>query len=145
MGTAVARGSSETHFHKRGEAFRIPGMQVNGMDVLEMRAAAEAAIDYVRGGNGPILMEVKTYRYRGHSMSDPAKYRSREEVQDMKEKSDPIDGLRKDMLAAGITEEELKVIDKDIRRIVTEAADFAETSPEPDVAELYTDILVGQY
>jgi pyruvate dehydrogenase E1 component alpha subunit len=145
MGTAVARGSSETHFHKRGEAFRIPGMQVNGMDVLEMRAAAEAAIDYVRGGNGPILMEVKTYRYRGHSMSDPAKYRSREEVQDMKEKSDPIDGLRKDMLAAGITEEELKVIDKDIRRIVTEAADFAETSPEPDVAELYTDVLVGQY
>jgi pyruvate dehydrogenase E1 component alpha subunit len=145
MGTAVARGSSETHFHKRGEAFRIPGMQVNGMDVLEMRAAAEAAIDYVRGGNGPILMEVKTYRYRGHSMSDPAKYRSREEVQDMKEKSDPIDGLRKDMLAVGITEEELKVIDKDIRRIVTEAADFAETSPEPDVAELYTDILVGQY
>ncbi len=145
MGTAVARGSSETHFHKRGEAFRIPGMQVNGMDVLEMRAAAEAAIDYVRGGNGPILMEVKTYRYRGHSMSDPAKYRSREEVQDVKEKSDPIDGLRKDMLEAGITEDELKVIDKDIRRIVTEAADFAESSPEPDVAELYTDILVGQY
>ncbi len=145
MGTAVARGSSETHFHKRGDAFRIPGMQVNGMDVLEMRAAAEAAIDYVRGGNGPILMEVKTYRYRGHSMSDPAKYRSREEVQDVKEKSDPIDGLRKDMLVAGITEDELKVIDKDIRRIVTEAADFAESSPEPDVAELYTDILVGQY
>ena len=145
MGTAVSRSSSETHFHKRGEAFRIPGMQVNGMDVLEMRAAAEAAIDYVRGGNGPILMEVKTYRYRGHSMSDPAKYRSREEVQDMKEKSDPIDGLRKDMLAAGIAEDELKVIDKDIRRIVTEAADFAETSPEPDVGELYTDILVGQY
>ena len=145
MGTAVSRSSSETHFHKRGEAFRIPGMQVNGMDVLEMRAAAEAAIDYVRSGNGPILMEVKTYRYRGHSMSDPAKYRSREEVQDMKEKSDPIDGLRKDMLAAGIAEDELKVIDKDIRRIVTEAADFAETSPEPDVGELYTDILVGQY
>jgi pyruvate dehydrogenase E1 component alpha subunit len=145
MGTAVARGSSETHFHKRGEAFRIPGMQVNGMDVLEMRAAAEAAIDYVRSGNGPILMEVKTYRYRGHSMSDPAKYRSREEVQDVKEKSDPIDGLRKDMLAAGVTEDELKAIDKEIRRIVTEAADFAETSPEPDAAELYTDILVGQY
>ncbi len=145
MGTAVARGSSETHFHKRGEAFRIPGMQVNGMDVLEMRAAAEAAIDYVRSGNGPILMEVKTYRYRGHSMSDPAKYRSREEVQDVKEKSDPIDGLRKDMLEAGITEDELKVIDKDIRRMVTEAADFAESSPEPDVSELYTDILVGQY
>ena len=145
MGTAVSRGSSETHFHKRGEAFRIPGMQVNGMDVLEMRGATDAALDYVRGGNGPILMEVKTYRYRGHSMSDPAKYRSREEVQDVKEKSDPIDGLRAQMVAAGIGEDQIKEIDKDIRRIVNASADFAESSPEPHPDELYTDILVEQY
>jgi pyruvate dehydrogenase E1 component alpha subunit len=145
MGTAVARGSSETHFHKRGDAFRIPGMQVNGMDVLEMRAATEVALDYVRSGNGPLLMEVKTYRYRGHSMSDPAKYRSREEVQDVREKSDPIDGLKKIMLEAGITEDDIKAIDKDIRKIANEAADFAESSPEPDLRELYTDILVETY
>jgi pyruvate dehydrogenase E1 component alpha subunit len=145
MGTAVARGSSETHFHRRGESFRIPGMQVNGMDVLEMRGATEAALDFVRGGNGPILMEVKTYRYRGHSMSDPAKYRSREEVQDVKEKSDPIDGLKKLMLEAGIAEDDIKIIDKDIRKIVNESADFAETSPEPELQELYTDVLVGSY
>jgi len=145
MGTAVARGSSETHFHKRGDAFRIPGMQVNGMDVLEMRAATEAALDYVRSGNGPLLMEVKTYRYRGHSMSDPAKYRSREEVQDVREKSDPIDGLKKIMLEAGISEDDIKAIDKDIRKITNEAADFAESSPEPELGELYTDILVETY
>jgi pyruvate dehydrogenase E1 component alpha subunit len=102
-------------------------------------------VDYVRSGNGPLLMEVKTYRYRGHSMSDPAKYRSREEVQDVREKSDPIEGLKKHILAAGLSEDLLKEIDKDIRRIVNESADFAETSPEPDVAELYTDILVESY
>jgi pyruvate dehydrogenase E1 component alpha subunit len=145
MGTAVKRGSSETEFHRRGDAFRIPGMQVNGMDVLEMRGAADVAVDYVRSGNGPLLMEVKTYRYRGHSMSDPAKYRSREEVQDVREKSDPIEGLKKHMLAAGIGEEAFKDIDKDIRKIVNDSADFAETSPEPNVAELYTDVLVGSY
>ncbi len=145
MGTAVSRGSAETHFHKRGEAFRIPGMQVNGMDVLEMRGAADVALDYVRGGNGPLLMEVMTYRYRGHSMSDPAKYRSREEVQDVREKSDPIEGLKKMMLDAGIAEDDIKGIDKDIRRISNEAADFAESSPEPGPAELYTDVLVGAY
>ncbi len=145
MGTAVARGSSETEFFRRGEAFRIPGMQVNGMDVLEMRGATEAALEYVRSGQGPILMEVKTYRYRGHSMSDPAKYRSREEVQDVKEKSDPIDGLKKDMIDAGISEDAIKEIDKDIKRIVNASADFAETSPEPDPSELYTDVLVETY
>jgi pyruvate dehydrogenase E1 component alpha subunit len=145
MGTAVNRSSSETDFHRRGESFRIPGIQVNGMDVLEMRGAADMALDYVRSGNGPLLMEVKTYRYRGHSMSDPAKYRTREEVQDVKEKSDPIDGLKKIMLEAGISEDAIKGIDKEVRRISNEAADFAETSPEPDVAELYTDVLVGSY
>jgi pyruvate dehydrogenase E1 component alpha subunit len=145
MGTAVKRGSAEPDFHRRGEAFRIPGMQVNGMDVLEMRGATDAALDYVRSGHGPLLMEVKTYRYRGHSMSDPAKYRTREEVQDVREKSDPIDGLKKIMLEAGVDEAQIKEIDKDIRRIASEAADFAETSPEPDVAELYTDVLVEAY
>ena len=145
MGTKVARGSAETDFHLRGASFRIPGIQVNGMDALEVRGAAEVAVEFVRGGNGPLLMELKTYRYRGHSMSDPAKYRSREEVQDVREKSDPIEGLKKDMAAAGISEDAIKEIDKDVRKIVAEAADFAETSPEPDPRELYTDILVGQY
>ena len=145
MGTKVARGSAETDFHLRGTSFRIPGMQVNGMDVLEVRGAAEVALEYVRGGNGPLLMELKTYRYRGHSMSDPAKYRSREEVQDVREKSDAIEAVKRDLNAAGIGEDALKEIDKDIRQIVTEAADFAESSPEPEASELYTDVLVGAY
>jgi pyruvate dehydrogenase E1 component alpha subunit len=145
MGTKVDRSSAETDFHLRGTSFRIPGMQVNGMDVLEVRGAAEAALKYVRAGNGPLLMELKTYRYRGHSMSDPAKYRSREEVQDVREKSDPIEGLKKDLLALGVSEDDLKDVDKDVRQIVSAAADFAETSPEPELSELYTDVLVGQY
>jgi pyruvate dehydrogenase E1 component alpha subunit len=145
MGTSTARGSSETEFFRRGDSFRIPGMQVNGMDVLEVRGAAEAGFNYVRDGNGPLVMELKTYRYRGHSMSDPAKYRTREEVQDVREKSDPIEGVKKDMAAAGISEDEIKAIDKEIKSIVTASADFAETSPEPDPAELYTDVLVGSY
>ncbi|MFM9852507.1 MAG: pyruvate dehydrogenase (acetyl-transferring) E1 component subunit alpha [Sphingomonadaceae bacterium] len=145
MGTKVDRSSAETDFHLRGASFRIPGMQVNGMDVLEVRGAITSALDYVRGGNGPLLMELKTYRYRGHSMSDPAKYRSREEVQDVREKSDPIEALKRDLIAAGVGEDALKDIDKDIRKIVSEAADFAEGSPEPDPLELYTDVLVEQY
>ncbi|KPF91037.1 pyruvate dehydrogenase [Novosphingobium sp. AAP83] len=145
MGTAVKRGSAETHFYRRGTAFRIPGMDVNGMDVLEVRQAAEVALEYVRGGNGPVLMELKTYRYRGHSMSDPAKYRSREEVQDMRDNHDPIEAAKAELLKRGVTEEKIKEIDKRIRQTVAHAADFAETSPEPDMAELYTDVLVGKY
>ncbi len=145
MGTKVERGSAETDFHLRGTSFRIPGIQVNGMDVLEVRGAAEVALEYVRGGNGPLLMELKTYRYRGHSMSDPAKYRSREEVQGVRDKSDAIEAVKKDLDAAGIGEDALKAIDKDIRQIVTEAADFAESSPEPEASELYTNVLVGAY
>ena len=145
MGTAVKRGSAETHFYRRGTAFRIPGMDVNGMDVLEVRQAAEVALAYVRAGNGPVLMEVNTYRYRGHSMSDPAKYRSREEVQEMREKHDPIDGARTELLKRGVAEDRIKDIDKKIRSIVTQAADFAENSPEPELAELYTDVLVETY
>ncbi|AOF99370.1 pyruvate dehydrogenase (acetyl-transferring) E1 component, alpha subunit [Blastomonas sp. RAC04] len=145
MGTKVSRSSAETEFYRRGDSFRIPGMQVNGMDVLEVRGAAEAALEYVRGGNGPLLMELKTYRYRGHSMSDPAKYRSREEVQNMKDNSDPIEAAKAELLKMGVSEEAMKTIDKDIRKLVSEAADFAETSPEPDPSDLYTDVLVEQY
>lgn len=145
MGTAVGRSSAETEFHRRGTAFRIPGMDVNGMDVLEVRQAAEIAFKHVRDGKGPVLMECNTYRYRGHSMSDPAKYRTREEVQDIREHKDPIEGIKKVLLENGSTEDELKAIDKDIRKTVTEAADFAENSPEPEAAELYTDVLVEEY
>ncbi len=142
MGTAVGRSSAETDFHRRGTAFRIPGMKVNGMDVLEVRAAAEVAVAHVRAGKGPVLMELMTYRYRGHSMSDPAKYRTREEVQDMREKHDPIDAAKAELLKRGIAEDRLKDIEKQIRSTVNEAADFAENSPEPDMPELYTDVLV---
>ena len=145
MGTAVARSSAETKFHRRGTAFRIPGMEVNGMDVLEVRQAAETALAYVRAGNGPVLMELNTYRYRGHSMSDPAKYRTREEVQEVREHRDPIDHAKAELLKRGVSEERIKEIDKRIRAAVTEAADFAENSPEPDLAELGTDVLVETY
>ncbi len=145
MGTAVKRGSAETHFYRRGTAFRIPGLPVNGMDVLEVRQATNIALDYVRAGNGPVLLELNTYRYRGHSMSDPAKYRSREEVQEMREKHDPIDHAKDEMLRRGMSEDQIKAIDKRLRAVVTEAADFAENSPEPDLADLATDILVETY
>jgi pyruvate dehydrogenase E1 component alpha subunit len=145
MGTAVKRGSAETEFYRRGTAFRIPGMKVNGMDVLEVRAAAEVAFAHARAGLGPVLMECNTYRYRGHSMSDPAKYRTREEVQEQREHHDPIEGLKKTLIEVGKTEDQLKAIDKAIRADVATAADFAETSPEPAPSELYTDVLVEEY
>ncbi len=146
MGTSVNRSSSEDQLFRRGESFRVPGLQVDGMDVLEVRGAADVAVDWVRAGKGPILLEMKTYRYRGHSMSDPAKYRSREEVQAMREKSDPIEHAKRDLIAAGIADEaKLKDIEKEIRGIVADAADFAESAPEPDARELHTDVLVGTY
>ncbi|HEY0084632.1 MAG TPA: thiamine pyrophosphate-dependent enzyme, partial [Allosphingosinicella sp.] len=145
MGTSVNRASAEDQLYKRGESFRIPGIQVDGMDVLAVRGAATTALEWVRGGKGPILLELKTYRYRGHSMSDPAKYRSREEVQSVRDKSDPIEAVKRELAAAGVEEAELKKLDADIKRLVSEAADFAEQSPEPDAAELYTDILVETY
>ncbi|HEY0027791.1 MAG TPA: pyruvate dehydrogenase (acetyl-transferring) E1 component subunit alpha, partial [Allosphingosinicella sp.] len=132
MGTSVNRSSAEDQLYRRGESFRIPGLQVDGMDVLAVRGAATTALEWVRSGKGPILLELKTYRYRGHSMSDPAKYRSREEVQAVREKSDPIEAVKRELAAAGVGEDELKKIDGDIKRIVTQAADFAEQSPEPD-------------
>jgi len=145
MGTSVKRSSAETEFYRRGTAFRIPGLDVDGMDVLEVRQATSIAVEHVRGGGGPVLMELNTYRYRGHSMSDPAKYRTREEVQEVREHNDPIDHAKHDLVARGISEEHFKEIEKRVRDQVTEAADFAENSPEPEPAELYTDVLVGAY
>jgi pyruvate dehydrogenase E1 component alpha subunit len=145
MGTAVSRSSAETHFYRRGTAFRIPGMQVDGMDVLEVRKATEIALEHVRAGKGPVLMELNTYRYRGHSMSDPAKYRSREEVQGVREKRDPIEHAKAELIEMGVEEAALKAIDKRVRAHVAKAADFAENSPEPDMSELHTDVLVESY
>jgi pyruvate dehydrogenase E1 component alpha subunit len=144
MGTSVARSASEPDFYKRGESFRIPGIQVDGMDVLAVRGAAEMALEWARE-NGPIILELKTYRYRGHSMSDPAKYRTREEVQEVRETRDPITHIERELEKLGVKEEELKAIDKEIKDIVVGAAKFAEDAPEPDPSELYTDVLVESY
>jgi len=141
MGTALKRSSATPELYTRGAAFNIPGESVDGMDVLAVKAAAEKAIAHCRAGKGPYILEMKTYRYRGHSMSDPAKYRTREEVQKVREERDAIDHVRELILQgkhAG--EDDLKAIDKEIKAIVNEAADFAKTSPEPALEELYTDI-----
>jgi pyruvate dehydrogenase E1 component alpha subunit len=143
MGTSVERSSAETHFFKRGSSFNIPGEQVDGMDVEAVHAASEKAIAWCRAGNGPTILEMKTYRYRGHSMSDPAKYRSREEVTAVREKRDPIEHLGQKLIAQKLlSEDELKAIDKDTRARVNAAAEFATASPEPAPAELYTDIVI---
>jgi len=143
MGTAIRRASAETQLYKRGESFRIPGKQVDGMDVLAVKAAADEAAAWCRGGNGPILLEAMTYRYRGHSMSDPAKYRSKEEVDKVREQRDPIKNFEKLLLEKGLVDEAtLKQIDKEVREIVAESAAFAQSSPEPDPSELMTDILL---
>jgi pyruvate dehydrogenase E1 component alpha subunit len=141
MGTAVHRSTAVTELYKKGESFGIPGKQVDGMDVLAVKKAAEEAIKYVREGNGPILLEMKTYRYRGHSMSDPAKYRTKEEVAEMKENRDPIENLKQLMVKQyKVTEDQLKDIEKEIKEIVNESVEFSKNSPEPDVSELFTDI-----
>jgi pyruvate dehydrogenase E1 component alpha subunit len=145
MGTSVERSHSEPLLYRRGESFRIPGIQVDGMDVLAVRGAAQVALDWVRGGKGPLILEFNTYRYRGHSMSDPAKYRTREEVQGIREQRDPIEHIKRDLEGAGVGEEELKAIDKEIKDIVVDAAKFAEDAPEPDASELHTDVLVESY
>ena len=145
MGTSVNRASAEDQLYRRGESFRVPGLQVDGMDVLAVRGATEEALKWVRAGKGPIVLEMKTYRYRGHSMSDPAKYRTRDEVQAVRDKSDAIEQAKKELEAMGVGDDQLKKLEKDIRAIVSEAADFAEQSPEPEPAELYTDVLVGSY
>ena len=142
MGTAVARSSSQTDFSKRGVSFNIPGEQVDGMDVRAVRDASARALEFARSGQGPYILEMQTYRYRGHSMSDPAKYRSKEEVQKMRNEHDPIEQVRSRLLAGGvITEDDLKKVDGEIRLIVQESAEFAQNDPEPDVSELWTDIV----
>ncbi len=142
MGTAVERASAlaEELYH-RGLAFGIQGEQVDGMDVATVKDAGERALAFVRAGNGPMILEMRTYRYRGHSMSDPAKYRTREEVQGVREQRDPIELVRKRLIEGGrASEEELKEIDRTVRQVVNEAAEFAQADPEPDPAELFTDV-----
>ena len=143
MGTPLTRATASTELAQRGQAFAIPGEQVDGMDVIAVYEKAQEVAAYVRSGKGPFILEAKTYRYRGHSMSDPAKYRTREEVQKVREQHDPIDQLKRLLLERELAgEEELKAIDREIRNIVNDAARFAQDSPEPDPSELYTDVLV---
>ena len=142
MGTSVARHASETELFKRGISFEIKGEPVDGMDVFAVQAAAAKAVKHARSGKGPYILEMNTYRYRGHSMSDPAKYRKREEVDDIRSHRDPIEGLKGEILEAKYaTETELKALDKDIKAVVKISADFALESPEPDPSELWTDVL----
>ncbi|WP_081853100.1 pyruvate dehydrogenase (acetyl-transferring) E1 component subunit alpha [Bosea sp. 117] len=142
MGTAVNRASAQTDFSKRGTSFNIPGEQVDGMDVRAVKAAGERAVEFARSGKGPYILEMLTYRYRGHSMSDPAKYRSKEEVQKMRTEHDPIEQVRNRLIEKKwATEDELKAIDASIRDEMNAASDFASNDPEPDASELYTDIL----
>ncbi|WP_019961825.1 pyruvate dehydrogenase (acetyl-transferring) E1 component subunit alpha [Woodsholea maritima] len=143
MGTAVKRASSEVELYKRGISFGIPGEQVDGMDVLAVKAAADKAVKHAREGNGPYILEMKTYRYRGHSMSDPAKYRTRDEVNEVREHRDPIDLVKKLIMDAEYaSEDDLKEIEKRVKAVVNESAEFAKNSPEPDPSELYTDVLI---
>ncbi len=142
MGTSVDRASASKDLSKNGAPWGIPGEQVDGMNVQAVHEAAQRAVAHARGGNGPYLLEVKTYRYRGHSMSDPAKYRTREEVQKMREQHDCLETARAEVLAAGVTEAQLKAIDDEVKAIVQDSADFAQQSPEPPESELWTDVLV---
>ena len=143
MGTSVARASAVTELYRRGESFGIPGFAVDGMDVRTVRGAAEFAVEHARSGKGPILLEMKTYRFRGHSMSDPAKYRSKDELNRMKAERDPIELVKKLLIDSGEWDEaKLKGIDREIKDIVVDAADFAQENPEPDPSELWTDVLV---
>ena len=144
MGTSIERSTAIIELYKHGEAFGIPGEAVDGMDVLAVRAAGEKAVEHAKSGQGPYILEMQTYRYRGHSMSDPAKYRTKEEVDKYRSERDPIDHVRKLLLEGKMTDEAaLKAVDADIRKIVNDSAEFAQHSPEPDPSELWTDILVG--
>jgi pyruvate dehydrogenase E1 component alpha subunit len=142
MGTSVERASASRDLSQNGAPWGIPGEQVNGMDVGAVKQAGERAVAHCREGNGPYLLEMKTYRYRGHSMSDPAKYRTREEVQRMREQSDPIEAARLRLLERGTKEDALRAIEDEVKAIVQDAADFAQASPEPDPRELWTDVLI---
>ncbi len=142
MGTSVERASASRDLSQNGAPWGIPGRQVDGMDVLAVQEAAEEALAHCRAGKGPYLLEMKTYRFRGHSMSDPAKYRTREEVADMREHHDPVAAARAKLLTMGVAEAELKAAEDETRALVNDAAEFAQSSPEPDPAELWTDVLV---
>ena len=143
MGTSTDRAAAGQKLYERGKAYGIPGEQVDGMDVAAVYDRASSAVEHIRAGGGPYILEALTYRYRGHSMSDPAKYRSKEEVQKMRERHDPIEGLKTRLIDAEIVAaEDLKTMDKEVRAVVNEAARFAQDSPEPDLTELHTDILV---
>ncbi len=143
MGTSIERSSATTQLYMRGSSFAIPGEQVDGMDVLAVRDAGRKAADHARSGKGPYILEMKTYRYRGHSMSDPAKYRTKEEVDDVKKTRDPIEHVRERLIEQGWADEaSLKATDDEVKKIVVEAAEFARTSPEPDPSQLLTDIYV---
>lgn len=143
MGTSVERASSETHLYRRGTSFNIPGAEVDGMDVVAVREAGLKAAEHARSGKGPFILEMKTYRYRGHSMSDPAKYRTRDEVDAIRKNRDPIDHLAERLETdAKVSPETFKTIDAEVKAIVAEAADFARMAPEPAEAELYTDVYV---
>jgi pyruvate dehydrogenase E1 component alpha subunit len=142
MGTSVDRATASHDLSKNGAPWGIPSLQVDGMDLEAMKAASDEAVAHCRSGKGPFLLEVKTYRYRGHSMSDPGRYRTREEIQKMRTERDCIEGARHRLDAMGVDEAEIKKIDDEVKRIVQDAADFAQASPEPDEAELWTDILV---
>ncbi len=141
MGTSIERAAAG-ELNRRGEPYGIPGLKVDGMNVLKVHEAAEEAFDYVRSGKGPMLLEMITYRYRGHSMSDPAKYRTKEEVEEWRGQHDPIETLRGFILKEkAVSEDNLKQIEREVKDIVAEAADFAQSSPEPDPSELWTDVL----
>lgn len=145
MGTSVQRSTHSPSYWERGAAFGIEGREVDGMDVLAVKEAGEAAVAHCRAGKGPYILEVKTYRYRGHSMSDPAKYRTREEVQKMREERDPIEGIKAMLLTGNhASEDELKDVDKEIKAIINESAKFAQESPEPALEELWTDIYADE-
>ncbi|RUU18714.1 pyruvate dehydrogenase (acetyl-transferring) E1 component subunit alpha [Mesorhizobium sp. M6A.T.Ca.TU.002.02.2.1] len=143
MGTSVSRSSAETDFSHRGASFKIPGIQVDGMDVRAVKAAGDLATEWCRAGKGPLILEMQTYRYRGHSMSDPAKYRSKEEVQKMRSERDPIEQVKARLIEKKwADEDELKAVDKEVRDIVADAAEFAQNDAEPDPSELWTDIVL---
>ena len=143
MGTCIARAAAGD-LYKRGEPYGIPGKQVDGMNVVAVHQAALDALAHARSGKGPVLLEMMTYRYRGHSMSDPAKYRPREEVEEWRSKHDPIETLRALMLKEGcVTEDSIKGIEREIKDVVADATEFAQSSPEPDPSELWTDVLIN--
>jgi pyruvate dehydrogenase E1 component alpha subunit len=142
MGTSVERSSATTQLYQRGASFNIPGEPVDGMDIIAVADAAGRAAEHTRSGKGPYILEMKTYRYRGHSMSDPAKYRTKEEVDEVRKTRDPIDHMKTLMTQAGIGEDKVKAVDEEIKSIVLGAVDYAQQSPEPDPSELFTDVYV---